>query len=152
MAPFHLSCALAAGLLLGTIAPATAQSVIMAPGAQAPSDEDPYLFHVYGARPGEAVNIRSGAGTRFRVIGTLADGAPVEKQSCREDSRGYWCRISTTDRPRISGWVVGRALHQDEVPHDKAPSTDDYVAEGAYDAIGSSRCRADGSRPRDGCE
>lgn len=152
MVPFQLTFALAAGLLAGSLAPAMGQEVIMAPGSMAPGEEDPYLFHVYGARPGEAVTMRSGAGTAFRAIATLSDGEPVQKLSCREGKNGYWCRVATTDRPRISGWVIGRALHEDSVSHRKAPSTDDYVAEGIYDAIGPIRCQADSGQPIDECQ
>lgn len=150
----HVS-ALATCLLLFLAFPAAAQQVVPAPASPGALpgvlEDDPYLFHVYGTRPGEPVNIRSGAGTSFRIIGTLADGAPVEKLNCNEDSRGYWCRIATTDRPRLSGWVVGRALQEDGVPHAKAPSTDDYVAEGIYDAISPHRCRQSGNRPMENC-
>lgn len=147
--------ALATCLLFALAFPAVAQQVVPAPASPGTLpgtlEDDPYLFHVYGARPGEPVNIRSGAGTNFRIIGTLADGAPVEKLNCNEDSRGYWCRIATTDRPRVSGWVIGRALYEDDVPHDRGPSTDDYVAEGIYDAISPHRCHQSGNRPLDNC-
>ncbi|MGV8936513.1 MAG: hypothetical protein ACOH2J_05275 [Allorhizobium sp.] len=156
MVPFQLTFALAACLLAGSVAPAMAQTVIMAPGSTAPSEEDPYLFHVYGTRPGEPVTMRSGAGTAFRAIATLADGEPVQKLSCREDRNGYWCRVASTGRPRISGWVIGRALHEDSVSHRTAPSTDDYVADGmaqgVYDATGPIRCQADNSQPMDDCQ
>lgn len=69
---------------------------------------DPYLWHVTGLKPGQQLPVLSGAGPNFRIIHALTEGTPVDMQNCMESRGGYWCRIATVDRPRISGWVDGR--------------------------------------------
>ncbi|HEV7344642.1 MAG TPA: SH3 domain-containing protein [Devosia sp.] len=51
-----------------------------------------------------ALNVRSGAGTGFRVVDALFTGERVEVQECRSNG---WCRISSDDG---SGWVASRYL------------------------------------------
>ncbi|BCH63913.1 hypothetical protein RvVAT039_11290 [Agrobacterium vitis] len=96
--------------------PAFSQTVIPAPsvngqgnGTQGGMDfPDPYLWHVTGLKPGQQLPVLSGAGPNFRIIHALTEGTPVDMQNCMESRGGYWCRIATVDRPRISGWVDGR--------------------------------------------
>jgi hypothetical protein len=99
--------------------PAMSQSVIEAPpmdgnGSQPRTPTtgmpDPYLWHVTGLPQGSDLPVLSGAGPNFRIINTLNEGTPVDRQTCTESRGGYWCRIATYDRPRISGWVDGRFL------------------------------------------
>lgn len=71
---------------------------------------DTYLWHVRGLPPGQRLAVYSGAGPNFRVIHALDEGQPIERLSCKDSRGGYWCRIATVDRPRISGWVDGRFL------------------------------------------
>lgn len=106
----RIVCA-AIGLMLASMA--FGQTVIPAPGAGGapqgtPDFPDPYLWHVTGLKPGQQLPVLSGAGPRFRIIHALQEGAPVDMQTCMESQGGYWCRIATVDRPRISGWVDGR--------------------------------------------
>jgi hypothetical protein len=106
------------GWMLAT-SPAMSQSVIEAPPmndsdsqGQTPTTgmPDPYLWHVTGLPQGSDLPVLSGAGPNFRIINTLNEGTPVDRQTCTESRGGYWCRIATYDRPRISGWVDGRFL------------------------------------------
>lgn len=107
----------AVGLSLAAM-PALGQTVIPAPpvngepdgnGAHGGMDfPDPYLWHVTGLKPGQQLPVLSGAGPNFRIIHALREGTPVDMQNCMESRGGYWCRIATVDRPRISGWVDGR--------------------------------------------
>ncbi|MDH4440957.1 MAG: SH3 domain-containing protein [Rhizobium sp.] len=71
---------------------------------------DAYLWHVRGLPPGQRLAVYSGAGPKFRIIHALDEGTPIERLSCKDSRGGYWCRIATVDRPRISGWVDGRFL------------------------------------------
>jgi hypothetical protein len=71
---------------------------------------DTYLWHVRGLPPGQRLPVYSGAGPKFRIIHALDEGTPIERLSCKDSRGGYWCRIATVDRPRISGWVDGRFL------------------------------------------
>jgi uncharacterized protein YraI len=50
-----------------------------------------------------AVNVRSGAGTKFERLATLPRGTPVSVRACDEG----WCSIKAGD---ISGWVSARYL------------------------------------------
>ncbi len=98
---------------------AMSQSVIEAPSTDdtittgrplAKGMPDPYLWHVTGLPQGSDLPVLSGAGPNFRIINTLREGTPIDMQTCSEIRGGYWCRIATYDRPRISGWVDGRFL------------------------------------------
>ncbi|MFN7090607.1 SH3 domain-containing protein [Allorhizobium sp. NPDC080224] len=71
---------------------------------------DTYLWHVRGLPPGQRLPVYSGAGPNFRIIHALDEGTPIERLSCRDSRGGYWCRVATVDRVRISGWVDGRFL------------------------------------------
>ncbi|MCM2441507.1 hypothetical protein HGO34_17425 [Agrobacterium vitis] len=109
-------CRVLALFLVFSAMPAFSQTVIPAPsvngegnGAQGGMDfPDPYLWHVTGLKPGQQLPVLSGAGPNFRIIHALTEGTPVDMQNCMESRGGYWCRIATVDRPRISGWVDGR--------------------------------------------
>jgi hypothetical protein len=108
------------------ISSAMSQSVIEAPEVPTPMDDtttitttsrklatgmpDPYLWHVTGLPQGSDLPVLSGAGPNFRIINTVKEGTPIDMQTCSEIRGGYWCRIATYDRPRISGWVDGRFL------------------------------------------
>jgi hypothetical protein len=97
--------------------------VIPAPDLGGGQMMDTYLWHVRGLPPGARLAVYSGAGPNFRVIHMLDEGSPIERLNCREsrESRGgYWCRVATVDRPRISGWVDGRFLLEDAgfMPYD----------------------------------
>lgn len=71
---------------------------------------DTYLWHVRGLPPGQRLAVYSGAGPNFRIIHGLDEGEPIERLTCKDSRGGYWCRIATVTRPRISGWVDGRFL------------------------------------------
>jgi len=94
--------------------------VIPAPDLGGGPMMDTYLWHVRGLPPGARLAVYSGAGPHFRVIHMLDEGSPVEWLSCRESRGGYWCRVATVDRPRISGWVDGRFVLDDAgfMPYD----------------------------------
>ena len=126
------------------VAPAQEPLVIPAPTIGGNPSDDAAIWHVYGLIPGDMLNIRSGAGPTFRVIGALQEGQPVRNLGCRERDGGFWCRISTYDRPRISGWVNGRYLTDEWVPPaGPLPEDDeDRVIPGtAYHATGTIRCQ-----------
>jgi hypothetical protein len=95
----------------GHVVHAQQPQVIPAPelGGNAPL-MDAYLWHVRGLPPGQRLAVYSGAGPKFRIIHALDEGTPIERLSCKDSRGGYWCRIATVDRPRISGWVDGRFL------------------------------------------
>lgn len=98
--------------IAGTSMAAHAQEpkVIPAPDIDDSTLMDTYLWHVRGLPLGKRLAVHSGAGPNFRVIHALDEGQPIERLSCQDSRGGYWCRIATVDRPRISGWVDGRFL------------------------------------------
>ena len=110
------------GLWTILAAPVMAQQpqVIPAPDLGGGQMMDTYLWHVRGLPPGARLAVYSGAGPNFRVIHMLDEGSPIERLNCRESRGGYWCRVATVDRPRISGWVDGRFLYEDAgfMPYD----------------------------------
>ena len=109
--PLATALGLALAILAASSASAQQPQVIPAPnldGSGTPMD--PYLWHVRGLPPGQRLAMHSGAGPNFRVIHALQEGTPIERLSCKESRGGYWCRIATVTRPRISGWVDGRFL------------------------------------------
>ncbi|MEJ8570935.1 SH3 domain-containing protein [Microbaculum marinum] len=57
------------------------------------------------------VNFRTGPGTSYASMGTLASGTPVEVGDC--DESGAWCAVSQGDR---NGFVSGQYLTIDEDP------------------------------------
>lgn len=126
------------------VAPAQEPLVIPAPTIGGNPSDDAAIWHVYGLIPGDRLNIRSGAGQAFRVIGALQEGQPVRNLGCRERDGGFWCRISTYDRTSISGWVNGRYITDEWVPPAGPLPEDDeerVIPGTAYHATGTIRCQ-----------
>ncbi|MCL6706467.1 SH3 domain-containing protein [Pseudomonas sp. R2.Fl] len=130
--------------------------VVPAPDLYGNSTDDAAIWHILGLPPGQTLNIWSGPGNTFRIIGVLEEGAPVRNLGCRERDGGYWCRVATYDRPRISGWVNGRYVSDDYIepgpdgayppPVDEgyAPSYEPPPPRpGRYDQAGNFNCRFD---------
>ncbi|QLF68350.1 SH3 domain-containing protein [Peteryoungia desertarenae] len=127
MQPKHLTTLLATVVLISGIGTRSAVAqeplVIPAPDVRSQPSDDAAIWHILGLRPGERLNIRSGPGSSFRVIGAVQEGDPVRNLGCRERDGQYWCRIATYDRPRISGWVNGRYV-SDEFYEPLPPSSE----------------------------
>lgn len=105
--------------------------------------DDDYVWHVQGLRPGDVLPLRSGAGPRFRVIGHLEEGMPIENLGCMDQNGGFWCRVATVGRPRISGWVNGRYI-SDEAggeTRDRMMQGEVFVPGTRYNDIGPLSCR-----------
>ncbi|WP_246041521.1 SH3 domain-containing protein [Peteryoungia ipomoeae] len=130
-APLARALGLALAILTASSASAQQPQIIPATpldGGGLPMD--PYLWHVRGLPPGQRLAMHSGSGPTFRVIHALEEGTPIERLSCKESRGGYWCRIATVTRPRISGWVDGRYLLENPgfaPPHDEQSSSTDPV-------------------------
>ncbi|WP_154664886.1 SH3 domain-containing protein [Allorhizobium undicola] len=115
------------------IDPVTGQPASPPPRHHAP---DPYLWHVAGLPEGTTLDVRSGAGPAFRIIATLPEGMAVDMQNCMESRGGYWCRIATFERPRISGWVDGRFVEKHGGPPPQAGTIGGVPAEIIIDPFG----------------
>lgn len=120
------------------------------------STDDAAIWHILGLPPGQTLNIWSGPGTTFRIIGVLEEGAPVRNLGCRERDGGYWCRVATYGHRRVSGWVNGRYVSDDYVepapggaflpPVEEGhvlPYEPPRARPGLYDQAGSLNCRFD---------
>ncbi len=128
--------------------------VIRAPdighGNARPMPEDDYIWHVFGLRPGDTLRMRSGAGPAFRIIAELEEGTPVDNLGCMDQNGGFWCRVATVGRPRISGWVNGRYL-SDEGGGPLRDREQVYVPGTRYHETGPLTCRFMGDNRIAGC-
>lgn len=66
--------------------------------------------YAWPAMTTNALNVRSGPSTNFRVIEALARGTQVDIAECRNG----WCKIGL-DRGR-TGWVSARYLNEEAAP------------------------------------
>ncbi|MBP1849031.1 SH3 domain-containing protein [Rhizobium halophytocola] len=108
---------LAIGMTQTAMAASRDPLVIPAPDLDGgPIEDDAAMWHILGLPPGRTLNMRSGPGSRFRVIALLPDATPVEHLGCQERLGEFWCRVATLGAPRISGWVNGRYVSDDFVP------------------------------------
>lgn len=112
--------------------------------------EDDYVWHVAGLRPGTALSLRTGGGPNFRIIAELTEGTPVENLGCMDQNGGFWCRVATVGRPRISGWVNGRYL-SDEAGGELRDRSTYYDPMTPYQETGPLPCRFRGDDRMLGC-
>jgi uncharacterized protein YraI len=68
------------------------------------------LVQVRGLAPNDVLNVRTGQGTAFQVIGALANGTTVRRLGCRSVGTAQWCEIHQLTDMRERGWVNGRYL------------------------------------------
>lgn len=136
-----------ASLLGLAVAEAQQPQVVPAPDLYGNESDDAALWHVYGLRPGDMLNMRSGPGTQFRIILQLPEGTSVENLGCRERSGGFWCRVATTGYPRMSGWVNGKYIAEDWGPAYEPDYDDPYAPRGRWDDD-RERPRRDAATPR----
>jgi uncharacterized protein YraI len=68
------------------------------------------LVQVRGLAPNDVLNVRSGPGTAFQVIGALANGTTVRRLRCQSVGTAQWCEIQQLTDMRELGWVNGRYL------------------------------------------
>ncbi|MBF9058453.1 SH3 domain-containing protein [Rhodobacterales bacterium HKCCSP123] len=77
-------------------------------GAGVPGAGD--IATVIGLSAGDTLNVRSGPGTTFRIIGALRNGDRVRRLRCETPSRTTWCEIEMLTDMRERGWVSARYL------------------------------------------
>lgn len=71
---------------------------------------DTGLAQVTGIRGNDVLNVRSGPGTNFRVIGALSNGTQVRQLECQNVASSRWCHIEMMTDMRERGWVNARYL------------------------------------------
>lgn len=72
----------------------------------------PALYNVRGVAADDQLNIRTGPGTRYDIIGGLEPDARSIEVTARSDT-GRWGRINASER---AGWVSMRYLARQDVP------------------------------------
>jgi hypothetical protein len=68
------------------------------------------VVRVTGISSGDLLNVRSGPGTNYRVIGKLGNGDQVRSLNCRMQGSSRWCEIEMMTDMRERGWVNARYL------------------------------------------
>jgi hypothetical protein len=65
---------------------------------------------VDGLAPGDLLNIRATPSPIGRVEARLPNGAGVTNLGCTQYSGYDWCKVSTLDAPKVTGWTPARYL------------------------------------------
>jgi len=68
------------------------------------------IVQVTGLAGNDLLNVRSGPGTNFRVIGALSNGTRVKQLECAAVGSSRWCQIEMMTDMRERGWVNARYL------------------------------------------
>jgi uncharacterized protein YgiM (DUF1202 family) len=68
------------------------------------------LARVTGVAANDVLNVRSGPGTNYAVVGALANGAQVRNLRCQMQGPARWCEIEMMTDMRERGWVNARYL------------------------------------------
>ena len=68
------------------------------------------VVQVTGLRRGDTLNVRSGPGTDYRIMGALSNGTSVRNLGCQMQGNTRWCQIEMMTDMRERGWVAGRYL------------------------------------------
>ncbi len=58
----------------------------------------------------DILNLRSGPGTGYRVVGALSNGTSVYNLGCKQQGASRWCQIEMMTDMRERGWVNARYL------------------------------------------
>lgn len=80
------------------------------PGRGATSESGSGIVRVTGLSANDVLNVRSGPGTNYRIIGALANGDRVRQLRCQTPARTTWCEIEMQTDMREHGWVNARYL------------------------------------------
>lgn len=70
------------------------------------------VLQVTGIAMGDILNVRSGPGAGYRIIGALANGDAVRNLGCQAQGGSRWCQIEMMTDMRERGWVNARYLTQ----------------------------------------
>lgn len=74
------------------------------------SGADSSLARVTGISANDVLNVRSGPGTNYAVVGALANGEQVRNLRCENRGSSRWCEIEMMTDMRERGWVNARYL------------------------------------------
>lgn len=68
------------------------------------------IVRVAGVASNDVLNVRSGPGTGYGIVGALANGDRVRNLRCHTVGSARWCEIEIMTDMRERGWVNGRYL------------------------------------------
>ena len=68
------------------------------------------VVKVTGVASNDVLNVRSGPGTNFGLVGALANGDNVRRLGCQSQGGSTWCEIEMMTDMRERGWVNARFL------------------------------------------
>ena len=68
------------------------------------------VLRVTGLSANDVLNVRSGPGTSYRIIGALGNGDRVRRLRCETPGSTTWCEIEMLTDMRERGWVSARYL------------------------------------------
>lgn len=71
----------------------------------------PDFYQVSGLNAGDTLNVRSGPGTGYRVLGVVRQGEVVRNLGCRDSGAPRWCQIEN-QAGTLRGWASGRYLRE----------------------------------------
>lgn len=95
------------------------------------------IVEVTGVPANDILNVRSGPGTGYPIVGALGNGDRVRRLVCQDQGRSRWCQIEMLTDMRERAWVNARYLTQgraSQLPVDATvPGTD-------FNATGILRC------------
>ena len=99
----------------------------------------------------DALNVRSGPGTRYEVVGTAHNGDRMQNRGCRMTGQTRWCSVRI-DGSGVQGWVAGKYLIEGAAP--QAPEMPEGGPRGngtPFDATGTVNCAATAGGPMASC-
>jgi len=68
------------------------------------------MVRVTGVAANDVLNVRSGPGPNYRVVGALGNGDSVRRLGCQNVGSSRWCQIQMMTDMRERGWVNARFL------------------------------------------
>lgn len=89
--------------------------VVMGAAQTARAQMGPDYWKVNGVPANDHLNIRSGPGTKNRIVAHAPNGAVFRNLGCRGEGGGRWCHLETPDG-KMSGWASGRFLVESGAP------------------------------------
>lgn len=106
------------------------------------------LVQATGVAAGDVLNVRSGPGTQYRIVGALSNGSSVDRLRCEGRGRSRWCEIEMRSDMRERGWVNARYLQQGTAaqrPHPPSAGQGGSATERARFEPGTSGAQPSGS-------
>ncbi|WP_096787510.1 SH3 domain-containing protein [Rhodobacter sp. CZR27] len=111
----------------------------------------PDWWQVRGLEADAVLNIRSGPGMRYGVIGKVRTGETMQNRGCRMSGADRWCSIRVQGSG-VQGWVAGRFLAEAAPPQPAAMPEGGPKGNGfPFDATGSIPCATAAGAPMRQC-